>query len=183
MTACPAGCARKPVPVMLYILGKEKAQDTQSMRLINRYVRIAECVLMCVRQKLLWRDEMKTNKFRSWDKINKKYYYLVGFILTGTQYRIWYYEWDENECDNILVNQSFYVDNLIIEQFTGLHDINGKEIYEGDIAVAGGDIIGIIVFEDGGFYFDTIDEIDCDFLCNLSVEITGNIHENPELLS
>ena len=74
----------------------------------------------------------------------------------------------------------------IIMQFTGLHDKNGKEIYEGDIVTYSGitsnneKIIRIISyntdyarFQSGMYLLDNIELI----------EVIGNIYENPELLN
>lgn len=75
------------------------------------------------------------------------------------------------------------------EQYTGLEDKNGKEIYEGDI---------ILVANHGRTPYVVIHrEWDCSFVCNNEnlvdfvhmfktmpqcYEVIGNIHENPELL-
>lgn len=95
-------------------------------------------------------------------------------------------------------------DRFDIEQYTGLKDKNGKEIYEGDIVERrklisaremavpgwGKDHTEIrraaVVYEHGMFYGRSItagigsdylqDELETDF------EIIGNIHESPELL-
>ena len=71
-----------------------------------------------------------------------------------------------------------------IMQFTGLHDKNGKEIYEGDIVQR-----GVIVFERGKFqgcYFDgngNLEETwEDDLYQERKIEVLGNIYENPELL-
>jgi uncharacterized phage protein (TIGR01671 family) len=80
-------------------------------------------------------------------------------------------------------------DGCILEQFTGLLDKNGKEIYEGDILRTheyyGGDYLTpiatiIVSYEicasgSAGFYLP--DEVYWN-----RCEIIGNIHENPELL-
>jgi len=74
------------------------------------------------------------------------------------------------------------------EQFTGLHDKNGKEIYEGDILQneAGGH--SPVVYRYGGFF---VELVDCEEFGTMYVplneailfaEIIGNIHENLELL-
>lgn len=84
-------------------------------------------------------------------------------------------------------------DFMIPLQFTGLHDKNGKEIYEGDIR--------------GGYYFCDNEKIEflevikdhlsphvghCYYWESIKgggqpdfmeTEIIGNIHENPELLN
>jgi uncharacterized phage protein (TIGR01671 family) len=69
-----------------------------------------------------------------------------------------------------------------VEQFTGLHDKNGKEIYEGDILQSDGGLVGKVVFDDGTFscrskklLFWSASSFEDDL-------IIGNIHENPELL-
>ena len=84
-------------------------------------------------------------------------------------------------------------DNVVIIQFTGLHDINGVEIYEGDIVsmwyAPQATCKGVISFDKGCFMFDTKDAKpmratahECvNEYCNYFTVI-GNIYQNPELL-
>jgi len=77
----------------------------------------------------------------------------------------------------------------IIMQFTGLHDKNGKEIYEGDILGCGGKKpyeyiheVKLIV-NDSNIRYDYGYSHEHNFPAPHWVEIIGNIHENPELLA
>lgn len=78
-----------------------------------------------------------------------------------------------------------------VGQFTGLHDKNGKEIYEGDIVRYSLDDrkdIGYIGFHARSASFRVIAK-HTDFgignrggLHELQLEVIGNIYDNPELL-
>lgn len=89
-----------------------------------------------------------------------------------------------------------YDKDYAIEQYTGLKDKNDKEIYEGDIIQE--EINLNTKMTDGTFKYKVFwnEEMLCWSLehignesirddlweCNSSVEVIGNIHENPELL-
>lgn len=74
--------------------------------------------------------------------------------------------------------------DIEVELYTGLKDINGKEVFEGDILHNFIDIKVIVVFKDGEFKMDGMDGTN-EFWhirhCS-HFEIIGNIHENAGLL-
>ena len=129
---------------------------------------------------------MREIKFRAWDEENKTWRY-GHFFETVEGIR---------RCYNIAENREikYYVNNSSLGQFTGLHDKNGKEIYEGDIVKYEADKesgIAIIEYWPGSFIFNWIKQttpspsiIDSAFYfgCHSELEVIGNIHENPELI-
>ena len=115
---------------------------------------------------------MRTIKFRAWDRVLNRWIYFTLERLN-----------DEDDTTNT------NTDLINWQQFTGLHDKNSKEIYEGDI---------INIYDDEGKELLEVDIIeychngfwpknyDCE--CGLpntedSFEVIGNIFENPELIN
>ena len=84
----------------------------------------------------------------------------------------------------LYMNEVSPVHTDTVGQFTGRHDVNGKEIYEGDIVKnESAGFFGVIKFKDSAFIID-IDKIKGTLFACLqtdSLEVVGNIHDNPEL--
>lgn len=79
-------------------------------------------------------------------------------------------------------------DDCIIQQFTGLQDSKGKDIYEGDIIQTNNKYNDIVTvsFSHGCYCIITDEEKEDNILLNTGnnkFEVIGNIFENPELLN
>lgn len=85
-------------------------------------------------------------------------------------------------------NDYFDTEDMILMQYTGLHDKNGKEIYEGDI-VGDNKIKWIVKWNKNRMGFSLYptteqlyDEMPINVENKLGFKILGNIYDNPELL-
>ncbi len=132
-------------------------------------------------------------KFRAWDKVYECYLYDVQNAydtLSGCVK-------DENGEDAGYDEECFagFLDNdqYVVEQFTGLTDINGEDIYEGDIVhgydqepdrddgYIGSSVTDVVNFKYGAFWIgDSWYKV--MVMTPPIVEVIGNVHENPELL-
>jgi len=85
---------------------------------------------------------------------------------------------------NWLSNDPNFGSERVIMQFTGLHDKNGVEIYEGDVVESQNFSASEVLFEDGVFLaLDTPLNQDWGGCPGNEWEVIGNIYENPELIN
>lgn len=147
-------------------------------------------------------------KFRAWDKKNKAYLYDVQ--NASDMFSDVKYENGENaDCDEECFAGFLYDERYDVEQFTGLRDVNGKPIYEGDILRLSYEEPKTYIYKDeydpkpkiimpntvtetatvtkdtGTFgvsvkgVFFMLREVDKG---QQNIEVIGNAHANPELL-
>lgn len=129
-------------------------------------------------------------KFRLWSKIGKKFIKTddpdLNFVINsdGYLYSI------ENFYGEIYVSLQL---DIVVLQFTGLQDINGKDIYEGDILKYNFPYDGRLKHVSPVKFLETeasfgIKDIYGNEIplyritANNYFEVVGNIYENPELL-
>ena len=111
---------------------------------------------------------MKEIKFRAWDWVNN--------VMKQ-------WEYVQRQFDFSCFDES---DRFVMQQFTGLHDKNGKEGYHKDIAALGKKLYIIEWQQEEARFFlaptgnntgtwKFMDELN-------KMQIIGNLHENPDLL-
>ena len=104
---------------------------------------------------------MREIKFRSWD--GKRFHYW-GFSYEDDQ------PWFSGPDNHI---------HAIQEQFTGLTDSEGKEIYEGDI-IRADDLIARVIYSQRWTEFRLVGANSVGWYQD--IKVIGTIHTHPELL-
>jgi len=133
---------------------------------------------------------MRELKYRMWNKKEKKMYD-VGVL--DFDYKQVYMKGYLN-----YTTSSFQIEDIELMQFTGLHDKNGKEIYEGDILQHLYDYCDktdryIVAWDNDNLQYSfenihkrntymALEDFYDDYYGDYSIEVIGNIYENPELL-
>lgn len=113
-------------------------------------------------------------KFRVWDKVFNLY---------------WPYEDIKGNIAWLLFPDNDNINNVEIEQCTGIKDNNGKLVFEGDVVFVNGEKWRVIWSdEDCAFFFSNLKEEyyqpifpDLHMMTD-DFKVVGDIHKNPELL-
>lgn len=139
---------------------------------------------------------MRDIKFRAWDTENKEMLKVQELDFEDTFYG------GRLSIRVDMYNDYFDMEDMILMQYTGLKDKNGKEIYEGDIAkitekknilkhkvIPMKPIIAEISWSEEYLAYilittsvkDAFENL-ADYLEEYDIEVIGNIYDNPELL-
>ena len=125
---------------------------------------------------------MTIPKFRVWDKISKTMF-PVMMIDFGQSYVM------IEEINGLWCERDF--DEIELMQYTGLHDVHGKEVFEGDIIQTERYFDG---FTDVKLYKGVVKQLEGLWMIETGNDavpvfseieeniVIGNIYENPELL-
>ena len=124
-------------------------------------------------------------KFRVWDKLKKRYVQDEDYYCIESDGTLSEIDWNET-C------RKLNPDDFEVELYTGLRDLSGKEIYEGDIhtfdrmhfAVRWGHFVDDDSHSEmyGWHVGDSEGSGRLDASASDYINIVGNIRENPELL-
>lgn len=127
---------------------------------------------------------MREIRFRAWDRQHSKMHEVSSMVVGPTVTA-----WIENPKYPATGFQYQLVngENADFIQFTGLHDKNGKEIWEGDIVRLPDGSFDSVCWENSqaSFNFPMTFNLSEPMVseCHANgVEIIGNIYENPELI-
>ena len=120
-------------------------------------------------------------KFRAYDGGSLCRMYQPDEVMVGDG-NIWIIDEDDVAGEWIVNN------DLNLMQSTGLHDKNGKEVFEGDIIKMAKDVYSDptyyeVIRHRGGAYRLESNQHGCElWLRHTNCEVIGNVYENPELL-
>lgn len=119
---------------------------------------------------------MRELKFRAWDSVSKQFVMLE--ITSGNEF----VEVQKPDNMDLPFQPKGRFESLEWQQFTGIKDHAGKDIFEGDI-IAGG---WVVTWHNGGLRMHLPNIFEgttyLDFSPSMECEVIGNVYENPELL-
>lgn len=122
-------------------------------------------------------------KFRAWDNVNNQMLDVQELNFEDCFYGGY------TTVRTTMYSDYFDIREIPIMQYTGLHDKNGKEIYEGDIVKyrdSTGQHIEKVIFDKGCFYAGmhcgSSTGVAPKLINTRITEVIGNIYDNPELL-
>ncbi|MEE6667661.1 YopX family protein [Pediococcus acidilactici] len=123
-------------------------------------------------------------KFRAWDNRIEAYLYNVQDAYDTLSGHVKYDDGKDADYDECCFGDFLDNERYGVEQYTGLKDANGKDIYEGDIieATIQGSIQADKYLVKNMWDPHVWTEESDSYYAVSKMEVKGNIHENPELL-